>query len=122
VLVFGELLCEFGWPYNLRDVIQEGNDPRDVGDSDHQFAKGVDGFSWLIEELTPEGGLVVDPFAGRSTTGVAAIIGGRRYIGIEKNKVHVAKSWDRLRHAIEAREEYEAGLNAKRRSLKKGAV
>jgi len=37
----------------------------------------------LIKALTPVGGLVLDPFAGTGTSGVAAILEGRRFVGAE---------------------------------------
>lgn len=37
----------------------------------------------LIKALTPQNGLVLDPFMGSGTTGVAAIIEGRRFTGSE---------------------------------------
>ena len=40
----------------------------------------------LIKALTNENGLVLDPFMGSGTTGVAALIEGRRFIGAEIQK------------------------------------
>jgi site-specific DNA-methyltransferase (adenine-specific) len=37
---------------------------------------------WLVT-FAPEGGLVLDPFAGSATTGVACLQTGRRFIGVE---------------------------------------
>lgn len=38
---------------------------------------------WLVRLLCPPGGLVLDPTAGSGTTGAAAVLEGRRFIGIE---------------------------------------
>ena len=45
-------------------------------------------------ELTPP--FVLDPFSGAGTTGVAAIMNGRSYVGIELNKEYVDISIRRL--------------------------
>ncbi len=45
------------------------------------------------------GDLVLDPFSGSGTTGVAAIKGARRFIGIEKNRHFAALSRQRLASA-----------------------
>ena len=37
----------------------------------------------LIERLVPANGLVVDPFTGPGTFGLAAIEMGRRFLGVE---------------------------------------
>jgi len=36
-----------------------------------------------LAQIVPEGGTVLDPFMGSGTTGVAAILEGRRFVGVE---------------------------------------
>ena len=38
---------------------------------------------WLCRLITPPGGVVCDPFMGSGTTGVAAVLEGFRFVGIE---------------------------------------
>jgi site-specific DNA-methyltransferase (adenine-specific) len=47
------------------------------------------------------GDLVLDPFCGSGTTGVAAISLGRRFIGIEKDAAYRKLSQERIQAAIE---------------------
>lgn len=42
----------------------------------------------LIKMLTYKGAIVLDPFSGTATTGVAALRTERKYIGIEKEPVY----------------------------------
>jgi len=58
--------------------------------SDHPTVKPVDVMAWLIRLVCPPGGLVLDPFAGSGTTGVAAVREGRRAILIERDAKHAA--------------------------------
>ena len=44
----------------------------------------------------PEGGLVIDPFAGSGTTGVVAVRHGRRFVGIELNPDYAAMAQKRI--------------------------
>ena len=46
------------------------------------------------------GDLVCDPFSGGATTGVAALLNGRRYMGIERVAATAERSRDRLRQAL----------------------
>lgn len=52
----------------------------------HECQKPVSAFRWLIHALTSPGDLVVDPFAGSGTTGIAALQLGRRFHGIEESE------------------------------------
>jgi site-specific DNA-methyltransferase (adenine-specific) len=51
----------------------------------------------VITTGSDPGDLVVDPFSGSATTGVAAVELGRRYLGIELNPVYAELSRERLR-------------------------
>jgi DNA modification methylase len=49
----------------------------------------------------PPGGMVLDPFCGTGTTGLAALDLGRRFTGIELNPAFADLAAQRLRHAAE---------------------
>jgi site-specific DNA-methyltransferase (adenine-specific) len=53
----------------------------------------------VIEASCPEDGLVLDPFNGSGTTGVAALGLGRRYVGIDLDPKYLALSRQRLAEA-----------------------
>lgn len=50
----------------------------------HPTVKPVELMRWLIRLVTPPGGLVLDPFTGSGTTGVAAHLEGVEFVGIER--------------------------------------
>lgn len=54
---------------------------------------------FFIKLLSPEGGLVVDPFGGSGTTGVAALSIGRRSVVIDNNADYVQETLTRLTDA-----------------------
>lgn len=56
-----------------------------VDETSHPTEKPVMLMRYWIENSTRPGDLVIDPFAGTGTTGVACMQGGRRFIGIEKS-------------------------------------
>jgi DNA modification methylase len=49
----------------------------------------------------PPGGMVLDPFYGTGTTGLAALALGRQFTGIDLNPAFAALAAERLRHAAE---------------------
>lgn len=51
----------------------------------------------LVEDFTDPDDLIVDPFCGSGTTGVACLRLGRRFIGIEKDPTYAALARERLR-------------------------
>ena len=68
----------------------------------HPTVKPVALMRWLVRLVTPPGGLVLDPFAGSGTTGLACIKEQCRFLGIEREAEYVAIANARL-HAEHAR-------------------
>jgi site-specific DNA-methyltransferase (adenine-specific) len=66
----------------------------------HPTEKPVEVMKRLIEMLTPENGIVLDPFAGSFTTAVAAINTNRDYICIEKEAEYVEVGKCRIEEAL----------------------
>ena len=59
---------------------------KEKGDTTHPSVKPINLMRYLIKLVTRKKGTVLDPFAGTGTTGEAAILDGRKYYLIEKNK------------------------------------
>lgn len=57
----------------------------------------------LIKALTSDNALIFDPFMGSGTTGVAAGIENRRFVGAEINDEYYEISWQRISDAYEGR-------------------
>jgi site-specific DNA-methyltransferase (adenine-specific) len=78
--------------------------------SKHPTVKPVELIRWLMRLVTPPRGLVLDPFAGSGTAGVAALAEGFDAILIEREAEYVADIRERLayyeggdRHAVNAK-------------------
>jgi hypothetical protein len=50
----------------------------------------------IVELVTKPGGLVLDPFTGSGTTGIAAVQAGRRFVGIEGDEERHKEARERL--------------------------
>jgi site-specific DNA-methyltransferase (adenine-specific) len=48
-------------------------------------------------EITPEGGTVLDPFAGSASTAQACLETGRKFIGVEMSDVYFETACERLK-------------------------
>lgn len=87
-----------------------GKNPSDIWDIPNVKAKHVEKTehpcqfpvaipSRLIKALTNPGALVLDPFMGSGTTGVAALLEGRRFVGAELKEEYYNISVNRLKDA-----------------------
>lgn len=63
--------------------------------NEHATVKPLALMRYLVKLVTPPGGVVLDPFAGSGTTGIAAIQEGFRFIGIEQDEASVQTANDR---------------------------
>ena len=52
--------------------------------STHPTVKSTELMRWLCRLVTPAGGLVLDPFCGSGSTGVAALAEGFRFVGVQR--------------------------------------
>ena len=64
----------------------------------HPTVKPLALMRWLVQLLCPPGGLVLDPTAGSGTTGAAAVLEGRRFLGIELEPTYVEIAAARIAH------------------------
>jgi site-specific DNA-methyltransferase (adenine-specific) len=62
----------------------------------HPTVKPVDLMCWLVRLVTPPGGLVLDPFAGSGTTGMAALRQGFQFVGIEQEAEYAKLARERI--------------------------
>ena len=65
----------------------------------HPCVKPVALMQYLVRLITPPGGVVLDPFAGSGTTGVACHREARGFIGMELEAEYVAFANARIKAA-----------------------
>lgn len=72
------------------------------GRNPHPTVKPVALMRWLIALVTPPGGIVLDPFLGSGTTGMAAVADGYQFVGIEREQEYLTVATARIAAAWRA--------------------
>ena len=66
----------------------------------HPTVKAQGLMEWLCDLVTPPGGLVLDPFTGSGSTGIAAVNRGFEFVGVEHSEEYAEIARARIDHAI----------------------
>lgn len=94
---------------------------RKVSRNPHVAVKPVELMRWLIRLAVPDGGVVLDPFAGSGTTAVAATWEGIRSVLIEREAEYLAVSRARVEDAANAAVSGRGGLGIPRSATRQSA-
>ena len=90
--------CE-ALPQRTLDLFpQARRQKKPVGGNPHPTVKPLALMQWLVRLLCPPGGLVLDPTIGSGTTGAAALLEGRRFVGIELEPAYMEIAAARIAH------------------------
>jgi DNA modification methylase len=104
VLLDEDAATELGDASRFFYVSKASRKERDAGLEDgnkHPTVKPIDLMKYLCKMVTPENGIVLDPFMGSGTTAVAAITSGFRFVGMELDEHSCRTSIDRLKYWTE---------------------
>jgi len=100
-----------GWSGDSMPLRQDGTErkmPRAA--NNHPTVKPLALMRYLAKlTKTPTGGVVLDPFMGSGTTGMAAVMEGRAFIGIEIDVGYFEIATARIQHAIDERNRPQQG-------------
>ena len=64
----------------------------------HPTVKPLKLMRWTVRLLCPPGGTVLDPFTGSGSTGAAAMLEGRHFVGIERDARYLPVAHARIAH------------------------
>ena len=88
---------------------RDGNDPKPIHNN-HPTVKPIALMRYLCRLVTPPNGLVIDPFMGSGSTGIAADAEGFRFIGIESDSGYMDIACARLVHWTKRTPNISAGV------------
>jgi site-specific DNA-methyltransferase (adenine-specific) len=80
---------------------QKGGKKPAAARNPHPTVKPLALMRWLVRLLCPPGGVVLDPTVGSGTTGAAALLEGRHFIGIELEPAYIEIAQARIAHHAE---------------------
>lgn len=66
--------------------------------NDHPTVKSIALMEWCVKLVTPPDGVVLDPFMGSGSTGIAALRNGFNFIGMEADEHYMDIAEARIRH------------------------
>lgn len=78
-----------------------GNERTTTYKNDHPTVKPQALMRWLVRLVAPRGSVVLDPFMGSGSTGVACVYEGCSFLGIEQDPHYCALAVARISHAQE---------------------
>ena len=85
--------------YERPEIICGITSKREKSNGGHPTQKPIEVMEWLIDRLTDEDDLVLDPFMGSGSTGVAALNTNRRFVGIELDEDYFNIAVERLKNS-----------------------
>ena len=69
----------------------------------HPTVKPIKLMEYLIKLVTPKGGITLDPFMGSGSTGVAAVINGFKFLGIEREQEYMDIAKQRITQPVQTK-------------------
>ncbi len=98
-----DLLVFTNGPYTPRRWVRDTIVAKDPADKHlHPWQQGMETPRYLVDVLSSPDGLVLDPCVGSGTFGVAALMSGRRFLGVDVDPTTLAIAEERLRAADDA--------------------
>lgn len=79
-----------------------GNERSNLKQNFHPTVKPIALMEYLCRLITPPGGVILDPFMGSGTTGIAALRLGFEFIGVELSEEYVEIASHRIAHWVDA--------------------
>ncbi len=92
----------------IGDVLK--SPPNDNDKRFHEWGQSVGGMKDIVERFTDPGHVILDPFSGGGTTGVAAVSMGRRFIGVDVDESNIETTERRVQEAYAGSKAGEDGL------------